>query len=156
MKYIELSGSSIKEDIQGIKRAIDENSDIIFIYSGTDTLYDYITALNNKGKGLDAAYLYKFKICYENKNLKISYSKKNEYRKEITSISGLINELDGTSNCRIVIETNDRVQLAFIVQQLIFLEYPLDKIDILLRKEEHDADKTKRFMKNVELRKNRL
>ncbi len=149
MKYIELSGSSIKEDIQGIKRAIDENSDIIFIYSGTDTLYDYITALNNKGKGLDAAYLYKFKICYENKNLKISYSKKSEYRKEITSISGLINELDGTSNCRIVIETNDRVQLAFIVQQLIFLEYPLDKIDILLRKEERDADKTKRFMKNV-------
>ena len=64
-----------------------ENSDIIFIYSGTDTLYDYITALNNKGKGLDAAYLYKFKICYENKNLKISYSKKSEYRKEITSIS---------------------------------------------------------------------
>ena len=76
MKYIELSGSSIKEDIQGIKRAIDENSNVIFIYSGTDTLYDYITALNNKGKGLDAAYLYKFKICYENKNLKISYSKK--------------------------------------------------------------------------------
>lgn len=149
MKYIELSGSSIKEDIQGIKHAIDENSDIIFIYSGTDTLYDYITALNNKGKGLDAAYLYKLKICYENKNLKISYSKKNEYRKEITSISGLINELDGTNNCRIVIETNDRVQLAFIVQQLIFLEYPLDKIDILLRKEEHDADKTKRFMKTV-------
>ena len=150
MKYIELSGSSIKEDIQGIKHAIDENSDIIFIYSGTDTLYDYITALNNKGKGLDAAYLYKFKICYENKNLKISYSKKSEYRKEITSISGLINELDGTSNCRIIIETNDRVQLAFIVQQLIFLEYPLDKIDILLRKEERDADKTKRFMKNVD------
>lgn len=149
MKYIELSGSSIKEDIQGIKRAIDENSDIIFIYSGTDTLYDYITALNNKGKGLDATYLYKFKICYENKNLKISYSRKNEYRKEITSISGLINELDGTSNCRIVIENNDRVQLAFVVQQLIFLEYPLDKVDILLRKEERDADKTKRFMKNV-------
>ena len=37
MKYIELSGSSIKEDIQAIKHAIDENSDIIFIYSGTDT-----------------------------------------------------------------------------------------------------------------------
>ena len=32
MKYIELSGSSIKEDIQGIKRAIDENSDIISSY----------------------------------------------------------------------------------------------------------------------------
>ena len=46
-------------------------------------------------------------------------------------------------------ETDDRVQLAFIVQQLIYIDYPLETVDILLRKEEADADKTKRFMKNI-------
>ena len=64
-------------------------------------------------------------------------------------MSGLINELDGKTDCRIVVETDDRVQLAFIVQQLIYIDYPLETVDILLRKEEADADKTKRFMKNI-------
>ena len=65
-------------------------------------------------------------------------------------MSSLINELDGKNSCKIVVETNDRVQLAFIVQQLIFIEYPLEKVDIILKKEEKDAAKTKRFMEEVD------
>lgn len=151
MKYIELFGNSIKDDIDEIKRAIDDDSDIVFVYSGEGTLYDYIDALYDKGRGLDSEYLYKFKVCYENKNLKLTYAARNgKRRREITSMSSLINELDGKRECRIVVESDERVQLAFIVQQLIFIEYPLEKVDILLRKEEKDADKTKRFMKNVD------
>jgi len=150
MKYKELFGNSIKQDIDEIKREIDDDPSIVFVYSGTQTLYDYIDALYDKGRGLDAEYLYKFKVCYEKKDLRVSYSARGGKRsREIISMSSLVNELDGKSSCKIVVESNDRVQLAFIVQQLIFIEYPLEKVDILLRKEEKDADKTKRFMRNV-------
>lgn len=150
MKYKVLYGNSIKEDIEEIKRNIDEDASVVFIYSGTETLYDYIDALYDKGQGLDDEYLYKFKVCYEKKDLKVSYSSRNENRSiTIDSMSSLVNEMDGKNSCKIVVEGNDRVQLAFIVQQLIFVEYPIEKVDILLRKEEKDADKTKRFMKNV-------
>lgn len=150
MKYKELFGNSIKEDIDEIKREIDDDPSIVFVYSGVQTLYDYIDALYDKGRGLDAEYLYKFKLCYEKKDLRVSYSARGGKRsREIISMSSLVNELDGKSSCKIVVESNDRVQLAFIVQQLIFIEYPLEKVDILLRKEGKDADKTKRFMKNV-------
>lgn len=150
MKYKELFGNSITEDIDEIKRDIDEDAGVVFVYSGAGTLYDYIDALYDKGRGLDAEYLYKFKICYEKKDLRISYSARGGKRiREIISMSSLVNELDGRNPCKIIVESNDRVQLAFIVQQLIFIEYPLEKVDILLRKEEKDADKTKRFMKNV-------
>ena len=150
MKYKELFGNNIKEDIEEIKRDIDKDSSTVFVYSGTDTLYDYIDALYDKSRGLDAEYLYKFKICYEKKDLQVSYSARGgERSREIISMSSLINELDDKSSCKIVVENNDRVQLSFIVQQLIFIEYPLEKVDILLKKEEKDADRTKRFMKNV-------
>ena len=150
MKYKELFGNSIKDDIDEIKKEIDEEPSIVFVYSGAGTLYDYIDALYDKGRGLDAEYLYKFKVCYEKKDLLVSYSARNGKRsREIISMSSLVNELDGKNPCKIVVENNDRVQLAFIVQQLIFIEYPLEKVDILLRKEEKDADKTKRFMEKV-------
>ncbi|MCM1009198.1 MAG: dynamin family protein [Ruminococcus flavefaciens] len=150
MNYIKLSGGNTKSDTELIKKNIDENNNVVFVYSGDGTLYDYITALHNKGRGLDNIYLYRFKVCYEKTDLKISYSAGNEGGVEITSMSNLIDVLDGNTKCRIVVETDDRVQLAFIVQQLIFIEYPLEKVDILLRKEERDADKTKRLMENID------
>ena len=64
MKYKELFGNSIKDDIDEIKREIDEDQSIVFVYSGVGTLYDYIDALYDKGRGLDAEYLYKFTIFW--------------------------------------------------------------------------------------------
>lgn len=150
MKYIELTGSSIKEDIKMIKSVID-GGNAVFVYSGPQTLYDYIDALYDKNKGLSAVYLYKFKVCYEKQNLDVTYSSQGGKRtRNIRSMSSLVNELDGRSKCRIVINNNDRAQLAFIVQQLIFIDYPLETVDILLKQEERDADKAKRFMKHVD------
>ena len=63
MKYIELFGNIIEDDISEIKRIIHESRDVIFVYSGEGTLYDYISALFNNGQGLDAKDLYKFKVC---------------------------------------------------------------------------------------------
>ena len=149
MKYSELLGEDIQADIAAIKRELDEDSRAVFIYSGAGTLYDYITALNNKGRGLDDEYLYRFKVCYEKRNLYISYYSDKVSGKLIGSMSELIGELDDESRCRIVVEADDRVEMAEIVQQLIYLDYPLKTVEILLRREEQDADKAKRFMNQV-------
>ena len=154
MTYIELLGNSISEDIQTVKDTIEKDSSVVFVYSGEGTLYDYIDKLYDRGHGLDDEDLYRFKVCYEYRDekspLKMSYVSEKHRSREISSMKDLINELDGESKCRIIIESDERVQLAFVVQQLIYIEYPLETVDILLRKEEKDAAKTKRFMENID------
>lgn len=149
MKYSELFGEDIQADIAAIKHKLDEDSGAVFIYSGSGTLCGYIKELNNRGRGLDDEYLYKFKVCYEKKNLYVSYYSGKVNGKLIGSMSELISELDGESKCRIVVEADDRAELADILQQLIYLDYPLNTVDILLRREEQDADRAKRFMNQV-------
>ncbi len=150
MNFIELQGCDIKQDVEIIKRAIDADKNVVFVYTGSGALYDYIDNLNDKGRGLDDDYLYKFKVCYERKDLQISFGFSEQDAKRITSMSDLLKELDGKKPCRIVVENDDRVQLAFIMQQLIFVEYPGDKVDILIRSEARDADKINRFMEKVD------
>lgn len=149
MKYSELFGEDIQADIAAIKRELDEDAGTVFVYSGPGTLYDYITDLNDRGRGLDDEYLYRFRVCYEKKDLYVSYYSDRANGKLIGSMSELAGELDGESPCRIVVEADDRSELADIVQQLIYLGYPLETVDILLRREEEDADKAKRFMNRV-------
>lgn len=150
MKYVELFGTDISSDIAEIREKLAQNPQTVFVYSGEGTLYDYIDALSPKKNGLNNVELYQFKICYERKDLKLTYTSRNgQYTCSIDSMGRLINELDGQNNCRIIVEDDDRLQLSFIVQQLIYIEYPLETVDILLRKEERDADKTQRFMQNV-------
>ena len=62
MIYKELFGNNIKADIDEIKKEIDGDSSIVFVYSGKQMIYDYINDLYDNGKGLNADYLYKFKI----------------------------------------------------------------------------------------------
>ena len=74
MKYKELFGNSIKDDIDEIKKEIDEDQSIVFVYSGAGTLYDYIDALD---------YYKKHEKCNVDKNgivmtlLKMTYIKKS-------------------------------------------------------------------------------
>ena len=156
MKYVELNGNNILNDIDVIRNEFSSGTPCVFVYNASGTLYDYIEDLYNNG--LNTEELYKFKICYEKKDLNASHevSYVNEEEKNIKkftsikTISDLINILDPEKECRIVVDNNNRSDLAFIVQQLIFINYPLEKIDILLRKEESDANRTKRFMNYVE------
>lgn len=154
MKYIELDGKDIQFDIKLIQNQLKEDSSVRFVYSGEGTLYDYIRFLNDGNRGLKNDDLYIFKLCYERKNLDLTYTSVKpdgtKRRRQIKTMSRLINELDGKTDCKIVVNTNDRSDLAFVVQQLIFLQYPLQKVDILLKKEVHDANKVKRFMQRVD------
>ena len=157
MKYIKLPSGTIEEDRKKIKEAIDKDissiDNAVFLYDSEEkNLYDYINSLYHRGKGLSNAYIYKFKICYEKKDLDITLSYSKEKDKHVSCMSKLIELLDDKKQCKIIVENNDRVHLAFIIQQLIFIQYPLKNIDILLREEERDADKSKRFMeKSIEL-----
>lgn len=154
MNYRVMEGRDISSDIRMIKEQLKTDNSVVFVYDGEGTLYDYIRFLNDGNRGLKNDELYFFKICYERKNLNINYLVTREdgtlYRRQIQTMSGLINELDGTTKCRIVVNSNDRAELAFIVQQLIFLQYPLQTVDIMLQHEVRDANKIKRFMERVD------
>ncbi|MDO5297185.1 MAG: dynamin family protein [bacterium] len=151
MKFKELKGTDIGADIELVKQEIQKDSSLVFIYSGQGTLYDYITDLYNDGDGLDSEMLYILKVCYEKSGLGFEYSAEGGQDKcQLTSMSALLAKLDRNTACRIVVEKDDPVELAFIVQQLIYIDYPLEKVDILRRKEEKDAAKTSRFMNKVQ------
>ena len=162
MKCVEVDGKDKSRDIKLIKSKLEENSGVIFIYTGTGAIYDYIHALHNDGKGLDEnvrlndAELYKFRICYANQptneKLNITVIPQDGNGKDLSSMKQLLEMLDGEKACRIVVNSNKKEELAFIVQQLIYIQYPmkLEKFEILLRQEEIDADKIKRFKERVD------
>lgn len=66
------------------------------------------------------------------------------------SMEELVKQLQPGTHFRLVIENNDRSLLADIVQQLIYINYPITEIDIKLRKEYKDAAKTALFMENIQ------
>ncbi len=151
MKYIILEGKDFEKDIETIRDNICKDSNIIFVYNGGLRLNEYIDYLIDDGDGLDDKDLYVFKVCEEKNDLSVSFTNNsNKQVKKISSMSSLLNELDGLSDCRIVVDNDERNHLSFIVQQLIYIGYPLEKIDILLHKEERDAKKTKIFMERID------
>lgn len=145
MKHEFLNGKNIKSDISLILETIKNNSDLdtIFVFEGNINggypMYDYIDFLANGG--IDDETICKLKICYEKTGLKLSVNQENGKSQKLDSMGKLIDFLDKENNTRIVVDNDSREDLAFIVQQLIYIQYPLEKIDILLRKEEQDAEK---------------
>ncbi len=152
MKYEFINGNDLIKDVDFIKQTIDEAPETVFIYKGQDRIYEYIEKLTDdedEENSLSDDYLYKFKVCYEKDNLNLSVTKEEDKTQKIIIMSDLIKLLDREVSIRIVVESDSREELAFILQQLIYIHYPLEKVDIFLRKEEQDADKVKRFMKNI-------
>lgn len=66
------------------------------------------------------------------------------------NMEDLVKQLQPGRHFRLVIENNDRSLLANIVQQLVYINYPITEIDIKLRKEYKDAAKTALFMENIQ------
>lgn len=67
-----------------------------------------------------------------------------------TTMSQLLKSLKEETNYHVIIENNDRSLLADIMQQLIYIDYPVTQINIQLRKEYKDAEKSLRFMKKID------
>ncbi|MDO5297189.1 MAG: dynamin family protein [bacterium] len=136
MKYKKLLDSSNLENVAVIKDSLLSDSEIVFVYAGKNTLYDLIDNLYDAGEGLDNDYLYKFKVCYEKTDLSLSYLTDDGRRiAELTSMSALVGQLDINTPCIIVAENNNRAHLAYIIQQLIYLGFPLEKAEFFLRQD---------------------
>lgn len=146
MKYVFLSGKKIQNDIGMIKAALEEDPEVVFVFTHPQIkLFAYIDSLRSNGLSND--YLYNFKICYEKQNINITYIDKNELNgRNLSSISKLVEVLDKKTPCKIIVNDDDRTILADIVQQLIYLGYPVSSVNILLRSEAKDEEKIKRFM----------
>lgn len=152
MKYILLDGKDIRQDAVTIEKEMQKDENIIFIYTNEKTaLYAYIDRLDQEGELPEENQL-KLKICYERKGLNLTWQKQGKNgseQQEIKSISQLIGKLDN-STCHVVVNDDKRSTLAEVVQQLIYIGYPLAKAEIMLRKEEKDYERAERFMKNID------
>lgn len=140
----------IKKEKEEIEEKIKNGNDTIFILKHPNTrLNTYIDKLHDNA-GLDENSLFKLKICYEKENIDLSYSEGNAINEKITSMSHLIKKLDAKNSCKIVVNDDKRITLADVVQQLIYISYPLQKVNIMLKKEEKDAEKVKAFMEHID------
>ncbi len=121
--------------------------DIVYIFTKSNTpLYSYIGSLEDNG--INNAIMFKLKICREIKGIDLSFLRTGKEEQKLTSLSSLLSLLDGTP-CNVIVNDNDRGVLADVSQQLIYIGYPLTAVNIMLRKEAKDAEKTQRFMNQI-------
>lgn len=66
------------------------------------------------------------------------------------SLSELLAEMGPEEKCRIIIVNDDRGILADITQQLAYINYPLENVEIQLDREADDAVRTGMFIENLE------
>ncbi len=152
MNYTPLEGKNVSNDADIIiNNYLNNNSNIYVLTHPSLKLFAYIDALNDAiEENIRDNVMFDFKICYERRNIDVSLVADTSGEEEkIKSMTSLISKLDG-SPCKIIINNDDRATLADISQQLIFIGYPLTQVNIMLRKEEKDSDKTLRFMKNID------
>ncbi len=123
----------------------------IYVLNNRDTLlYQYLDYLYDEC-GLPVKILYRMRICKQQEfaHGSVTLIQREEERKP-GSVAELLGMLDEREKASIVIETDDRVLLANILQQLIYIDYPITRVDMKLRKEYKDAEKTKRFMDRLD------
>lgn len=147
MNYKFLNGNNIANDAKVIKNDFEQHMDIVYIFTKANTpLYSYIGSLEDNG--VNNAIMFKLKICREIKGIDLSFLRAGKEEQKLTSLSSLISLLDGTP-CSVIVNDNDRGILADVSQQLIYIGYPLTAVNIMLRNEAKDAEKTQRFMKQI-------
>ena len=119
----------------------------VYVLDNRDTLlYQYLDYLYDEC-GLPVKILYRMRICKQQEFVYGSVTLiQHGVERRPESVAELLDMLGEGEKANIVIETDDRVLLANILQQLIYIDYPITRIDMKLRKEYKDAEKTKRFM----------
>lgn len=115
-------------------------------------LFQYIDALHDNHK-LSNKILAKLHICkYIDFKNNVSFTDdggKNETK--LPNIEFLLKKLEHGRHSTIIIDNDDRSLLAEIMQQLIYIDYPVSEINVSLRKEFKDAEKTRVFMREIDL-----
>lgn len=140
-------------DYEADKRKIEEtwqDGPVYVLDNEDELLYKYLDYLYDECK-LPVKILYRMRICKQQKfgRGSVTLIQRGEERRP-GSVSELLGVLDEREKAGIVIETDDHVLLANILQQLIYIDYPITRVDMKLRKEYKDAEKTKRFMDRLD------
>lgn len=144
MKIHKLIGNPHVE-AQFISEILNSGEQAVFVLDEkAGALHTYIDNLN-----LQDTQLYKLKICKElciDATL-IPHQQENEI--QINTISQLLAEIDETQRYKLIINNNDRRSLSQVVQQLVYIDLPIENINIMLSREVNDEKKLYRFMSNI-------
>lgn len=146
---IMLSARDCEADERKIEETCEDN--LVYVLDNRETLlYQYLDYLYDEC-GLPVEILHRLRICKQQEFTRgsVTLIQRGEERSP-GSVAELLGMLDEQERASIVIETDDRVLLANILQQLIYIDYPITRVDMKLRKEYKDAEKTKRFMDRVD------
>lgn len=145
-----LKGINYEAEKEQIEKSA--SNDTLFLLDNSQTeLHQYIDCLHEQ-YGLRTKILSKLRICRQIVLMdKITlYSGDGQQLCTPHSMEELLKRLQPGNRFRLVIENDDRTLLANIVQQLVYIDYPLTEINVTLRKEEKDAKRTDRFMHYIQ------
>ena len=140
-------------DYEADKKKIEDtwqNNPVYVLDNEKTYLHQYLDYLYDECK-LKVKILYRMHICKQQKfdSGSVTLILRGEQHRPKSMVE-LLGMLDKGEACSIVIETDDRVLLANILQQLIYIDYPTTLVNMKLRKEYKDAEKTKRFMDRLD------
>ncbi len=131
----------------------DDIANSIFVLDCNTSLYQYIDSLK-----LGNVTLSKLKICKEIKNLNAQYDNGKEI-KPVQTFSSLLEILDTSKVSYIIIKDDNQkdkkskesvhTKVTNVLQQLIYLNIPLEKIQIVTENERKNIKKTKQFEKTL-------
>lgn len=113
-------------------------------------LCDYIDSLHGDF-GLKVNILYQLRICHNlafNGNITLYQTNRSEPEKP-SDMEELLGLLQKGSGATFVFENDSRKDLADVLQQLVYINYPITDISLKLRKEFKDAERTRAFMQNI-------
>ncbi|MGN1305089.1 MAG: dynamin family protein [Oscillospiraceae bacterium] len=154
-----LKGLDLVEDKDSISE-YKKDTDVVFVLDSPKPLFEYIDELKLKD-----SISYKLKICKELKDLDADYEVNGENR-HFTTFSQLIEMID-TSSISYVTVNGDlalnkksnsdeiikkvRIQLSEIVQQLIYIGVPLDKVQVMTESEKKNLERVRAFESNIDI-----
>lgn len=157
MKSVFLKGLDLiadKDCITEYKR----DAEAVFVLDSPKPLFEYIDELKLKD-----SVSYKLKICKELKGINADYEVKGKCR-HFTTFSQLIEMIDISSVSYVTvngdlslkrksdadeIKKKVRIQLSEIVQQLIYIGIPLDKVQVMTESEKKNLERVRNFESNI-------
>lgn len=142
---IYLDGKNVLEDKEKIEKAVREPSAPVFVFDAPKVkLSEYIDILRDYC-GMAGETLSRMRICEEldlrwkvRLSAEGSRQKKPEYP---ANMRKLLELLDQGTRYRLEVEDDDRDLLANVIRRMVYINYPIEKIDFQLRKEYKGADR---------------
>ena len=148
MKILILKGEDINKDKNTLYDNIEDKESVFVLDNQNIKLCEYINKFNLN----ESEDLYTMKICKEINPINVDYQGKC-----YTKFSDLLQDINQEVDSTIVVKGDldekcinaVRTQLSAIVQQFVYLNIPLGKIQVVTEKESKDLEIIKRYEANV-------